>query len=94
MSGPKCLLSHTCRLTELPPGACCEVADLPSGTHLDRLKSMGICLGRRLEVVKSGDPLIMRVYGLRIGLSARLAEEIRVVTCASSPRCWERIHGG
>jgi len=38
-----------------------------------RIKSLGICIGRRVEVVRSGDPLIVRVAGARIGISRRLA---------------------
>jgi Fe2+ transport system protein FeoA len=38
------------------------------------LKSLGICVGRRVQLAKVGDPLIVRVLGTRVGLSARLAE--------------------
>jgi len=77
-------------LTELPPGACCVVSGVDTDPELERLKSMGICLGRTLEVVKAGDPMILKVYGTRIGISARLAEQIQVHMCGSSSRCWER----
>jgi Fe2+ transport system protein FeoA len=43
-----------------------------------RLKALGVCLGRRVQLVKSGDPIILRVLGSRIGISARLARNIRV----------------
>jgi Fe2+ transport system protein FeoA len=43
-----------------------------------RLKAMGLCLGRRVQLVKGGDPLIVRVIGTRVGLSARLAEQVFV----------------
>lgn len=43
-----------------------------------RLKSLGLCVGRRVEAIKSGDPLIVRVLGGRIGLSARLAQGVVV----------------
>lgn len=46
-----------------------------------RLKSLGLCVGRRVEVVKSGDPLIVRVLGARVGLSARLAATVYVERC-------------
>ncbi len=39
-----------------------------------RLKSLGLCVGRRIEAIKAGDPLVVRVLGGRIGLSARLAQ--------------------
>ena len=43
-----------------------------------RLKALGICVGRKVQIVKRGDPLIVRVVGTRIGLSGRLAESVQV----------------
>ena len=43
-----------------------------------RLKSLGFCIGRRVQLVKAGDPLVVRVLGARVGLSARLAECVSV----------------
>ncbi|HYO25925.1 MAG TPA: FeoA family protein [Lacipirellulaceae bacterium] len=43
-----------------------------------RLKSLGICVGRRVQLVQGGDPLIVRVLGARVGISARLAEAVLV----------------
>lgn len=43
-----------------------------------RLKAMGLCVGRRVQLVQQGDPLILRAIGMRIGLSQRLAECIFV----------------
>lgn len=43
-----------------------------------RLQAMGICRGRRVELVKGGDPLIVRVLGSRVGLSGRLAAQVMV----------------
>jgi Fe2+ transport system protein FeoA len=43
-----------------------------------RLMALGICVGRRVELVKAGDPLIVRVVGARVGLSARLAAQVVV----------------
>ena len=48
---------------------------------MDRLKSLGVCIGRRVELVKSGDPLIVRVFGSRLGISARLANRVLVEPC-------------
>jgi Fe2+ transport system protein FeoA len=50
-----------------------------------RLMSLGLCVGRRVHVIKSGDPLIVRVVGAQVGLSARLAANI-LVQPATSPR--------
>lgn len=43
------------------------------GPEVTRLKRMGVCTGRRLEVVQTGDPMILSVAGTRIGLSRQLA---------------------
>ena len=37
---------------------------------------MGVCLGRRLHVVKSGDPMIVSVMGTRLGIAARLSRHV------------------
>lgn len=50
---------------------------------------MGVCIGRRVEIIKTGDTLIIRVFGSRIGLSARMAAHVRVQPCSRAPRCWE-----
>jgi Fe2+ transport system protein FeoA len=68
------------------------ITDLGEGKSSSRLQSMGICLGRKVEVVKSGDPLILKVYGTRIGLSARMAAQIQIEPCERAGRCWERRH--
>lgn len=85
----------TLKLRDLSPGSCCVVTDMGGADDTARLKSMGICLGRTLEVLKAGDPLIVKVYGTRIGLSARLADEILVQGCQGAQRCWEKMrpHG-
>jgi Fe2+ transport system protein FeoA len=74
-------------LPQLPPGACGIVCQIQSDDDdVTRLKSMGVCLGRKVELVKGGDPLIVRVLGSRIGLSARLAQRVSVNPC-DSPGC-------
>ena len=77
-------------LDRLTPGACGVIPDLGEGKASSRLQSMGICLGRTVEIVKKGDPLILKVYGTRIGLSGRLASHIRLEPCDQAERCWER----
>lgn len=49
-----------------------------------RLKALGICVGRRVQVVQAGDPLIVRVVGARVGLSAQLAAGVFVVAADAS----------
>lgn len=49
-----------------------------NGADAVRLQAMGICRGRRIELVKGGDPLIVRVLGTRVGLAGRLAAHVMV----------------
>jgi len=63
---------------------------LPSGTRavveridgadagIQRLMAMGLCVGREVEVVRQGNPLILRMLGARIGVSGRVAKHILV----------------
>ena len=46
-----------------------------------RLKTLGVCVGRRVELVRVGDPLIVKIFGSRLGLSAELAARVRVEIC-------------
>jgi Fe2+ transport system protein FeoA len=48
------------------------------GDDVARLMALGICIGRRVEVVRAGDPMIVRVVATRVGLSARLAAGVYV----------------
>ena len=69
-------------LRNLDPMAVAVVAELRTDpADSTRLKSLGICSGRRVQMVSRGDPLILRVLGTRIGLSARLADGIYVELC-------------
>jgi Fe2+ transport system protein FeoA len=40
--------------------------------------AMGLCVGREIDVVRQGNPLIVRVLGARIGVSGRLARRVIV----------------
>ena len=69
-------------LDRLKAGRCGKVRDVRTGADTgDRLRAMGICIGRTVMVVCTGDPLILRVLGSRIGISARLAAEVWVEAC-------------
>ena len=61
------------------------------GDHedIERLKTMGVCLGRRLHVVKSGDPMIVSVMGTRLGIAGRLARHV-FLQPDEGFRCYER----
>lgn len=78
-------MSQTVGLHELGPSQCgtvCEVDAADGGAG--QLMAMGVCVGRQVEVVKPGDPLILRVLGSRIGVSARLARRVRVRVCTDT----------
>jgi Fe2+ transport system protein FeoA len=66
-------------LTELRSRAGRVVAVEAEAGDAARLKAMGICVGRRLVVIQAGDPLIVKVVGSRVGISARLAAGVLVV---------------
>jgi len=69
-------------LHQLKPHQCAVVQEVEApDSDLERLMAMGVCGGRTVELVQLGDPLILKVYGTRVGLSARLAAKIRVSPC-------------
>lgn len=73
-------------LDRLEPGRCGTVREVQAGDdETDRLKAMGVCEGRKVMVVRNGDPLILRVLGSRIGVSARLASRVLVEACTIDP---------
>jgi Fe2+ transport system protein FeoA len=70
---------------DLTVGRCGIVREvLAGGDALVRLMAMGVCAGRRVMLVRRGDPLVLRVLGARIGVSSRLAERVRVTPCTES----------
>ncbi len=81
-------------LHELEPHQCgvVQLVEAPD-SDLERLMAMGVCGGRTVELVRVGDPLILKVYGTRVGVSARLAAKIRVVRCEPKS-CVIRPDGG
>lgn len=69
-------------LRELALGAAGRVAQVAvEGADESRLKALGLCEGRTVQVVSAGDPLIVRVLGSRVGLSAQLAAQVQVGSC-------------
>ena len=71
------------RLSELKPRACAIVCRIETeGEDIQRLKALGVCVGRQIEVIKQGDPLIIRVFSSRLGLSASLAARVWLEVCA------------
>ena len=67
------------RLTDSRPGNILQVKQITAeNDDAIRLKRMGICEGREIQIIQLGDPLILRVVGARIGINRRLAEMIDV----------------
>lgn len=70
------------RLHELKRRECAVVERVEASCDdMDRLMSMGVCAGRTVELIQAGDPLILKVYGTRVGVSARLARQVIVRHC-------------
>jgi Fe2+ transport system protein FeoA len=70
------------RLDKLSPRTCGVVCRIETDSEeVQRLKSLGLCVGRQIEVVKSGDPLIIKIFGSHIGLSASLAARVWLEVC-------------
>ena len=70
------------RLDQLPPQVCAVVRHIDTDDEeMQRLKTLGVCLGRRVELVKAGNPLILKVFSSRLGLSADLASHVQVEIC-------------
>jgi Fe2+ transport system protein FeoA len=72
----------TVRLDELPPRVCAVVRSVETDDEeTQRLKTLGVCVGRRVELVRAGNPLILKIFGSRLGVSAELAARVRVEIC-------------
>lgn len=70
-------------LDKLPPQKCAVIRRIETdGEEIQRLKSLGLCVGRQIKVVKTGDPLIVKIFGSCIGLSASLARCVWLEVCA------------
>lgn len=74
-------------LDRLQPRLCGIIQEIAADDEdTERLKAMGVCIGRRVEVIQRGDPLILRVLGSRLGISSRLAARVKVQSC-EAPEC-------
>ena len=74
-------MNHRYRLDQLPSGARGVVQHIDGAdAALHRLMAMGLCVGRHVEVVRQGNPLIVRLLGARVGVANRLARQIVVET--------------
>ena len=82
------VLPREVRLNELPPKACAVIRRIESESEeIQRLKTLGICVGRRVEIVKAGDPLIVRIFGSSIGMSVELASKVWLENCSPPGHC-------
>jgi ferrous iron transport protein A len=88
------IMSTEQRLNELPPQQCAVVRRIETeGDDVQRLKTLGICVGRRIEVIKTGDPMIVRVFGSRLGLSTALASRVWLEVCTPDHCALREKHG-
>jgi len=70
------------QLSELKLRTCAVVSRIETdGEDIQRLKTLGVCIGRQVEVIKQGDPLIIRVFSSRLGMSASLAAHVWLEVC-------------
>lgn len=82
------------RLNELPPRVCAVVRRIDTeDDETARLKTLGVCVGRRVELVRAGNPLILKVFSSRLGISAELANRVQVEVCQPG-HCALREHEG
>jgi Fe2+ transport system protein FeoA len=69
-------------LDQVEIGHCARVAEVEANeADIEQLMAMGVCVGRRVMLMQAGDPLILKVLGTRIGVSARLARRVKVEAC-------------
>lgn len=60
-------------------GMCARAIRLGMGPdEARRLRTMGLCEGRLLQVVRTGRHVVVRIGGTRIALDRRLAAEVAV----------------
>lgn len=69
-------------LDRIEIGHCARVTEVEaSEADIEQLMAMGVCVGRRIMLMQTGDPMILKVLGTRIGVSARLASNVKVQPC-------------
>jgi Fe2+ transport system protein FeoA len=84
----------TVRLDDLPPRTCAVVRSIATeDEETERLKTLGVCVGRRVEVARSGNPLILKIFGSRLGISAELAARVQVEVCTPGHCAMRENHG-
>lgn len=76
----KLLESSNLLLSCLAPGRTASVKRIQAGDQALRLREIGLCEGQELEVLCTGDPMICRVGGCRVGICLKLASDVQVGT--------------
>lgn len=68
-------------LSDLPAGAICRVDAVSlEAERAARMAGLGISVGRQVRIVRAGEPIVVQVYGSRIGLAHALARHVLVKT--------------
>ncbi len=81
-------------INDLRPGEIGRVIAIEAtSADMNRLKAMGVCVGRKVEAIQVGNPLILRVLGVRLGVSARLARQVSVTICGCERAAAEQARG-
>ncbi len=69
----------TMAMSDLPRGGCGRVVEVQGqSAETVRLRALGLCEGRSIEVLRTGDAWIVRVLGSRIGISRELVSSVVV----------------
>ncbi len=75
----KVLRQEEVPLSTMRVGALSQVVRMDGPeADINRLKAMGVCGGRTIQLLQAGNPLIVKVYGTRVGVSGRLADHVVV----------------
>jgi len=75
-------LGDRASLDQIEIGHCARITEVDaSEADIEQLMAMGVCVGRRVMLMQTGDPMILKVLGTRIGVSARLARNVKVQPC-------------
>ena len=66
-------------LNDLPRSHSAKIKEVTAADgDLTHLVGMGICPGRKIEMVKNGNPMILRIYGTQVGLCSRLSRHVLI----------------
>lgn len=71
-------------LSDVDAGEVCRVEAIDDGFEdTARMAGLGVSVGREVRVVRVGEPMVVQIYGSRIGISREIARRIRVVLALS-----------